>query len=89
MDKDISENVDLEVEIYKLLNKIQKNNQTEEFHKFNNQVIKDYFHENNKINLNYLIKVIKTCAKDFPYFYTLNQFEQELIATMLWGTIKK
>lgn len=85
--KKTKKEIDVEFEIYKLLDKIKKEGNLEKFYEFNKKVILEYMHDMDDLDLNYLLDIIKCYGKKYTFFKKLNLFEKELIGVMLWGAL--
>ena len=89
MNKEIEKDIDIELEIYKLLVKLKKKRLFKKFQKFNENVLREYVHEADELDLDFLIDVIISYAdkKEYKFFLNLSDFEQELVISILWGAL--
>ena len=82
--------MDVEKDIYLLLDKLKKQGVLEEYHYFSNEVINSYreFWKNkneNDLNASLLIVIIEKTAKKYEFFKNLTEYEQELIGALILG----
>lgn len=83
---------DVEIDIYKFLDKLKKKGELDNFHQYANETIQMFINKMEErleydLDIDLLVQIMEENGLEYNFYLNLSEYEKELIGTMLFGLL--